>query len=43
MEPVAPVTTAPEDLETESPSRPLKGVTGGLATVLATGLALYAV
>ena len=42
METVAPVTTAPEDLGTESPTRDLRGVTGGLATVLATGLALYA-
>jgi len=42
VETVAPVTTAPEDLGTESPTRDLRGVTGGLATVLATGLALYA-
>ena len=43
MEPVTPLSTAPEDLETESPSRQLKGITGGLATVLAIGLSLYAI
>ena len=42
METVAPVSTAPEDLETESPSRQLTGVTGGLGTALAIGLSLYA-
>ena len=43
MEPVTPLSTAPEDLEVESPSRQLKGITGGLATVLAVGLSLYAI
>ncbi len=43
MEPVTPLSTAPEDLEVESPSRQLKGITGGLATVLAIGLSLYAI
>ncbi len=42
MEPVTPVSTAPEDLEVESPSRQLKGITGGLGSVLAVGLSLYA-
>ena len=40
MEPVAPVT---EDLETESPTRTLDGIAGGLGTVLAIGLSLYAI
>ena len=43
MEPVTPLSTAPEDLEVESPSRQLTGITGGLATVLAIGLSLYAI
>jgi TRAP transporter 4TM/12TM fusion protein len=42
LEPVAPVTTAPEDIPAESPTRQLRGVVGGLGTVLATGLSLYA-
>ena len=42
METVTPVTTAPEDLESESPARQLGGVVGGLGTALATGLSLYA-
>ncbi len=42
METVAPVTTAPEDVGTESPTRELRGITGGLATALAIGLSLYA-
>ena len=43
MEPVTPLSTAPEDLEVESPSRHLTGITGGLGTVLAIGLSLYAI
>jgi TRAP transporter 4TM/12TM fusion protein len=43
VEPVVPVTTAPEDLAVESPSRHLRGVTGGIGTILATGLSLYAI
>ncbi|MBI3049231.1 MAG: TRAP transporter fused permease subunit [Acidobacteria bacterium] len=42
MEPVAPVTTAPEDLGTDSPTRELRGMAGGIGTVLAIGLSLYA-
>jgi TRAP transporter 4TM/12TM fusion protein len=42
VETVGPVTTAPEDLGTESPTRQLRGITGGLAAVLAVGLSLYA-
>ena len=42
MEAVAAVPTAPEDLESESPSRPLTGVVGGLGAVLSVGLSLYA-
>ena len=42
MEPVAPVTTAPDDLGIDSPTRQLRGASGGLGTVLATGLSLYA-
>ena len=43
MEPVTPLSTAPEDLDVESPSRQLTGITGGLGTVLAIGLSLYAI
>jgi TRAP transporter 4TM/12TM fusion protein len=42
VEAVAPVTTAPEDIGVESPTRALRGKTGGLATLLAIGLSLYA-
>jgi TRAP transporter 4TM/12TM fusion protein len=42
VEPVAAVTTAPEDLAAESRTRELRGVVGGFATVLAVGLSLYA-
>ncbi len=42
MEPVAALTTAPDDLGTESVARPLDGLVGRLATVLATGVSLYA-
>lgn len=42
MEPVAPVTTAPDDLGIDAPTRQLRGAIGGLGTVLATGLSLYA-
>ena len=42
MESVAPVTTAPEDIPAESPTRHLRGAVGGLGTVLAIGLSLYA-
>jgi len=42
VEPVAAVTTAPEDVGAESPTRELRGVVGGLGTVLAIALSLYA-
>ncbi|MGH9255464.1 MAG: TRAP transporter permease [Vicinamibacterales bacterium] len=42
MEPIAQVTTAPDDVGAESPTRQLRGVAGGLGTILAAGLSLYA-
>lgn len=42
MEAVGSVTTAPEDIGTESPTRQLRGITGGLGAALAVGLSLYA-
>ena len=42
MEPVATVTTAPDDAGAESPTRQLRGTAGSLGTILAAGLSLYA-
>jgi len=42
VEAVGSVTTAPEDIGTESPTRQLRGITGGLGAALAVGLSLYA-
>jgi len=42
VETVGSVTTAPEDIGTESPTRDLRGIIGGLAAALAVGLSLYA-
>jgi TRAP transporter 4TM/12TM fusion protein len=42
MAAVTELSTAPEDLDVESPSRELKGWEGGLGTALATFLSLYA-
>ena len=42
MEPVVPITTAPDDAGAESPTRTLHGGVGRLGAVLATGLSLYA-
>jgi TRAP transporter 4TM/12TM fusion protein len=42
LETVAPVTTAPEEIPAESPTRHLRGAVGAVGTALATGLSLYA-